>query len=142
MSEKLWDKYVLWLETEAVSCKMVDPEKAEDREAFTIWLGKLSDDIRKEVTEEILKDHFAMGEDIQVWNDMTKKWKDTTVWYNTAGCGADKPVVRRIPEPRPMTDEELVKSLIDAGVTYLGMFSRLTHEAMAKDLGIPTEVTE
>jgi len=121
----------------------------ENKMDVSLWRHIESDreairaEVREEVTEEILKDHFAMGEDIQVWNDMTKKWKDTTVWYNTAGCGADKPVVRRVPEPRPMTRDEKIKAIKGTG---LFLQVELLKESTLDDLltvkGIPTEVTE
>jgi len=99
-------------------------------------------EVRKEVTEEILKDHFKIGEKVEVeWPG--GKWELTEIIPKSlCNYTSRHPNVRRPPKPRPMTDDEIVKALIDAGVTYLGMFSRLTHDAMARDLGIPTEVTE
>lgn len=103
-------------------------------------------EVRKEVTEEILKTHYEIGEHtvsahgedciVAMWTLKTKEH------YTDKNWGGSRPQ-----KMRDATRLELEKAIhyktgIDWLRPYLGALSLETVKAMAHDLGIPTEVTE
>jgi hypothetical protein len=89
--------------------------------------------------EELLKDHFKIGEVIEClyqegdWEKATMYPKvNGSTWYDV-GC-----TFRRPPKTRPMTDFEISRAI----GFYAEQLSRPTLEAMANDLGISMEVSE
>lgn len=89
-------------------------ELLSTKEYDRLW-EKINEDrseVRKEVTDEILKDHFKVGEKVECeWKDGV--WEKATIhprvsdstWYE-AGCK-----IRRPPKTRPMTRKEKIHAI-------------------------------
>lgn len=106
--------------------------------------------IRAETREELLRDHFKIGEVVE-HEYQEGKWRKTTVWINSAGKGPDPIVVRRPPKKRAMTTLEIVRavgSLYKSGWELLDEIveSKKTPRDELLDIAaanhIPTEVDE
>jgi len=107
--------------------------------------------IRAGVREEMLKDHFRIGEDIVYDSARDGSQREGYVWINDKHESSLSGLAvamfnhnaRRPPKTRKMTDDELRGIFYrELMVSEVEKLSRPTLEAMAKDLGIIMEVTE
>jgi len=113
-------------------------------------------EVRKEVTEEILRDHFAMSESVEYQFPSGGGWSDGTIGVQSSGRIYTNVNIRRPPKTRPMTNHQKALSwLANYAKVYTPkgygdgkdkLIDILLHggtidQACESD-GIPTEVTE
>lgn len=105
--------------------------------------------IRAGVREEMLKDHFRIGENVILRDSIGRDIPGQVVIRESKEVNAfihaydNTCSVRRPPKTRKMTDDELRGIFYrELMVSEVEKLSRPTLEAMAKDLGIIMEVTE
>ena len=100
--------------------------------------------IREEAREEMRKDHFKIGEEVECGKTYAYEGIVVAMASDGGSPWIVGEFVRRPQKMRPMTREELIHEII-ARTDWLMRFEELsgdTLDRMAEDLGIPTEVPE
>jgi len=149
MSEKLTKEMVDEFARTILHCPVLEEDGVKDR----FWKDIQADrdtiraEVRKEVTEEILKTRYEIGEEVQYKLD-EDTWRNgfiairlgaTLEW--ASGCYG----VRRPPKTRPMTQGEMGVAICEWCGWNSGEILKMDVDvqiAILKKAGIPTEVTE
>lgn len=141
MSEKLTKVVV-----DIILHEDIEPSPRTERAVERIWTAIRLDReaIRAEVTEELLKDHFKIGEKAELLSDF---WERVTFGFKTKdGYFIDDVSngsfhFRRPPKTRPMTREEMVKATdIDNVFLIASQLKTETLFDILKASNISTEV--